>query len=270
MDIQEYIHSGIIESYVLGLADSDEAAELESLRAIYPELDHAIQNFEKELETTAMQHAVSPAPQLKPELFNKLNLQIPAKAPSNPGLTAIQNPNVKSKTAFLKYLAAASVLLFVISAGLNFYFYKKYTSAANENRQLVLQRSQLFAKNEAIQTRMNELNKNMQLISGPEMQKVTLGGVPGKENFNAVVYWSKTNKDVYLVANSLPQAPKGKQYQLWALFDGKPIDAGVLGNCDLVCKLKNIPNAQAFAITLEDEGGSPTPHLEQLYVIGKI
>ncbi|WP_350340234.1 anti-sigma factor [Paraflavitalea speifideaquila] len=46
-------------------------------------------------------------------------------------------------------------------------------------------------------------------------------------------------------------APAGRQYQLWALVDGKPVDAGMLDNCDGLCQLKNIQQAQAFAITLE-------------------
>ena len=33
MDIKEYIQSGIIEQYVLGLASAEEVAELEQLRA---------------------------------------------------------------------------------------------------------------------------------------------------------------------------------------------------------------------------------------------
>ena len=32
MDIKEYIRSGIVEAYVLGLASADEIAELEKLR----------------------------------------------------------------------------------------------------------------------------------------------------------------------------------------------------------------------------------------------
>jgi anti-sigma-K factor RskA len=54
------------------------------------------------------------------------------------------------------------------------------------------------------------------------------------------------------------------------LVDGKPVDAGLLEDCNGVCKLKNIPKAQAFAITLEDKGGSASPHLDQLYVIGNV
>jgi anti-sigma-K factor RskA len=35
-------------------------------------------------------------------------------------------------------------------------------------------------------------------------------------------------------------------------------------------KMKSFGKAQAFAITLEEEGGSPTPTMEEMYVIAEI
>lgn len=270
MNIKEYIQSGIIESYVLGLADAEERAELEQLRMQHPEIEQAITAFEQDLESSAQQNAVPVSPDIKANLLDQLGLKQNADhAPitEDPKVVPLESGG---RTPFIKYLAAASLILFVISAAFNIYSYNKYKDLEAENRQLALQRDQLYANNNTIQTRLNEMDKNMQLITGPDMIKVALSGVAGKESSQAVVYWNKNNKDVYLVAKALPQAPKGKQYQLWALMDGKPIDAGVLGDCNTVCKLKNIQNAQAFAITLENEGGSPTPNLEQLYVMGKI
>jgi anti-sigma-K factor RskA len=87
----------------------------------------------------------------------------------------------------------------------------------------------------------------------------------------ATVFWDKRSKDVYLMPNKLPAPSAGKQYQLWALINGKPVDAGVIdGNCTGLCKMKNIPNAQGFAITLENQGGSPVPTLTQLIVAGNV
>jgi anti-sigma-K factor RskA len=41
-------------------------------------------------------------------------------------------------------------------------------------------------------------------------------------------------------------------------------------SCTGVCKMKNIPEAQAFAITLEKQGGSASPTMEALLVMGKV
>jgi anti-sigma-K factor RskA len=104
------------------------------------------------------------------------------------------------------------------------------------------------------------------------MLKVTLADVPGKQNgFMTTLFWEKSTKDVYILTNKLPPPSPGKQYQLWALVDGKPVDAGMLDlNCQGACKMKNIQKAQAFAITLEKKGGNPTPTMEQMFVMGKV
>ncbi len=48
-------------------------------------------------------------------------------------------------------------------------------------------------------------------------------------NSKATVYWNTVSKDVYVLQNSMPKAPSGKQYQLWAIVNGKPVDAGHAG-----------------------------------------
>ena len=82
--------------------------------------------------------------------------------------------------------------------------------------------------------------------------------------------WDTNSKDVYLSLNDLPKPPKGKQYQLWGMVDGKPVDAGVypLGNHTMQ-KMKPMENVALFAITLEDEGGVPSPTMDEMYVAGK-
>jgi anti-sigma-K factor RskA len=41
-------------------------------------------------------------------------------------------------------------------------------------------------------------------------------------------------------------------------------------SCETFCQLKNIQNPQAFAITLEKEGGSAVPTMEMMFVMGGI
>jgi anti-sigma-K factor RskA len=55
------------------------------------------------------------------------------------------------------------------------------------------------------------------------------------------------------------------------MVNGQPVDAGMLNwsHANMVTAMKNIPQAQAFAITLEDEGGHPAPQ-GAMYVLGSI
>ena len=52
MDIKNYIESGIIESYVLGIATAEEAAEVVTMANAHAEVRQAILDFEKSFATT--------------------------------------------------------------------------------------------------------------------------------------------------------------------------------------------------------------------------
>ena len=82
-------------------------------------------------------------------------------------------------------------------------------------------------------------------------------------------------ENVTLLINNLPQPPSEKQYQLWALLDGQPIDLGVFDydvrEKRLLVRMKNVQNAQAFAITLERRGRPNQEKPEgQIYVVGNL
>jgi len=281
VNVQDYIQSGIIESYLLGMANEQEAAELMQLSRQHPEIKQAIDSFEASLEATAFANAVpAPAP-IKNNLFELLKddfaepivekTTTPIVPLNNAAKTTstIETP-VRSISNKFSYMAAASTILLVVSLGLNYYFYNKYTTANNNYLALLKENNSITADNRVYQTKMLDYQTSMQIVSDPNMIKVSMPGVAGKEGNLTTVYWDKKTRDVYLLANNLPQAEEGKQYQVWAMVNGNPVDAGLIEDCNGVCRLKNIPNAQAFAITLEKKGGSPSPDLSQLYVLGNV
>jgi anti-sigma-K factor RskA len=120
------------------------------------------------------------------------------------------------------------------------------------------------------------LQADKEMLTKPGMKMVALKGTQVAPHAYTTVYWDTTGatKDVYLLINNLPQPVSDKQYQLWALLDGKPIDLGVvdyeISKKKLLVKAQNVQNAQAFAITLENKGGSPTPSLDKMYVMGQL
>ncbi len=275
MNTQEYIQSGIIESYVLGMASSAEAAELEQLCLQYPEIKQAITDFEIALEANALAKSVAPPAHLKQQIFASLQSEFKAienKAAGREEITA--SPIHETKVVKMKQpgrlLAAASVILLVISGGMNIYFYSKFKETTQQYQALVLEKNTLQANNQIMQTKSLDMFNSMQMMTDPNMQKVAMPGIAGKESNYATVFWDTKSKDVYLLPNKLPQPASGKQYQLWAIVDGKPVDAGVISDCAGLCKMKNIPSASMFAITLEKSGGSESPTLSEMYVAGKV
>lgn len=265
MDIKAYIESGVIESYVLGMADAQEAAELLQLSAQHPEIKQAITAFEASLEKSALANAVNPPASVKEKLFAGLQNEFAAEK-TTPKVVAISSGSIN----WLKYVAAASVILLIGSSVLNVYYFNKFNEVNTKYASLLNDKNSLEASINVYKTKTLDIYNSMQLMSDPMMIKVSMKGIKGKEDDLATVFWDKKTKDVYLLANKLPQTPEDKQYQLWAIVDGKPVDAGLLNDCNGLCRLKNIPNAQMFAITLERRGGSASPTMEQMFVAGAV
>lgn len=275
MNTQEYIQSGIIESYVLGMASSAEAAELEQLCLQYPEIKQALTDFETALEANALAKSVAPPAHLKQQIFATLQSEFKVndnKATEGKEAAIMLMPDTKvvKMNQPSRFLAAASIILLVISGGMNIYFYSKFKETTQQYQALVLEKNTLQANNQMMQTKSLDMYNSMQMMTDPNMQKVAMPGIAGKESNYATVFWDTKSKDVYLLPNKLPQPATGKQYQLWAIVDGKPVDAGVISDCAGLCKMKNIPSASMFAITLEKSGGSETPTLSEMYVAGKV
>jgi hypothetical protein len=127
-----------------------------------------------------------------------------------------------------------------------------------------------IAKNNIeLSTKVSNLEQMNSMVMNSK--KIELKGVENHPDMLADVYWH-TSKKVFLEIKNLPAAPTGKQYQLWAIVDGKPIDMGMYDpkNKSKVQAMKSVEIPQAFAITLEKEGGNPTPTMEEMYMMGTI
>ncbi len=273
MDIQAYIQSGIIESYVLGLASAEEAIEVENLRLQYPEVNKAIDEFSAMLEKEALENAIAPPADVKSKIMSAIRdderkTRIIPSLPLKDADTNISAP-VRSLRVW-RFAAAASIILFIVSSAFNIYLYNRYNEKNLAYIALLTDRNTLQANTQVYQTRMKEWESALSVLHDPKMAMIKLADVKGQKNL-ATVFWDRNNKDVYLVCNVLPKIKTGKQYQLWALVKGKPVNAGMINPaCEGVCKMITTPEAEAFAITLENEGGSSTPTMEQLYVMGKV
>ena len=116
----------------------------------------------------------------------------------------------------------------------------------------------------------------MEAIRDKDVIAVPLGGQGKFDNTYAKVYWNKKDNTIYLDAQGLPDAPAGKVYQVWSL-KLNPLTPTSLGTVDnfnkdetKIFEITNENESQAFGITLEPEGGSETPTMEQLYTLGVV
>ncbi len=269
MDVKAYIESGIIESYVFGLAGADERALLEKYALEYPEVGEALNEFIAVSEAFAIKNAIVPPAHLKDRIRESLDFSDGSEHVRTEGHV----PPLQSGGGFslLRFSAIAASLLLAVSIILNFYFFKKSQEFEERYLGLMREKTTLLAETNLLNQRLGTMSEQVKLIGNTSVKAVYLSGVEGKESNSATVYWNAESKEVFIASKGLQPAAAGTQYQLWALVDGKPVDAGIIDDCGTaLCKVKNIERAQAFAITLEKKGGSPVPTLTALYVMGKV
>ena len=243
----------------MGLASLEERAEFEANCAAYPELVAARDAFELSLEKAAMVNAIAPAKGLKEKIWNNIQ-QIEGKGKV---ISINKPPYSVSHFSWMKYAVAACLLLLAGSAYWNYSLYKSNIELQKEKENYV--------------ARITDFEKEMKILSpNPSFKVASLKGLDAAPQALTTVYWDTTSTDVYLLVNNLPKPASDKQYQIWAIMDGKPIDLGLIDNeffveqKRLLVKAKNVQNAQAFAITLEKKGGSGAAPQGTMYVLGNL
>ncbi len=268
MNVNDYILSGILEQYVLGDVSPQEKQEVECLSHIYPEIKEELTKVEFALEGLALEYSASVPTHIKQNIFDLINSEETINTSQTTSNTKVislvdstDTKNSTSKSNINKYLIAASVLLIASISSL--YLFLNSTFQAKELA--------LNSKIESLnldKVQIEESYKNQLASLSIENNKIFVlqanNKAPGK---TMIVAWNKVTGHVYVNNIQLPSTPTDKQYQLWALKDGKPIDLGVFEVNTNLQHMKNVQGAQAFAVTLEQKGGSPTPNLEQLYAI---
>ena len=264
MNIKEYISSGVVESYVLGLLTAQERFEFEQYCEAYPELKAARNAFELAIEKQAMENAVKPPVSIKEKVVSAIQ----QKPSSNTSKIIRMEPTTR-RSSGLRWMAAASIILFVVAGYFAYTFYNQTKELKNSN-------SELEAKVNRTDSILNKMLEEQRIMSDPNVAVVNLvGTTPAKATAN--IYWDSTSADVYLVVKNMPKLPSDKQYQLWSIINGpggrlQPNSLGLfdLGdNKKVMLKMSNVKKADAFAITIETRGNTGGPNLEQLQSMGK-
>ena len=263
MNKDEIISSGLLELYALGIASAEERLTVEECLSQYPEIKDELRDIEISLEDYAQANGVQPSAQLKQKIFSSIDSN------KEPNVQKIEEQSISKPVekiyripAFYKMLAAASVVLLIGSIVVAIAFYNKYNSSQDE---LQIAQQKLEQQDKYNQAMASDIN----VMTDKNARPVVLNGTAMAPEALAKIFWMKNNGQVYIDPSNLPQVPEGKQYQLWAIVDGKPVDAGMITTekgIYHIQKMKSFGKVEAFAITLEKKGGSPTPTLDQMIV----
>jgi hypothetical protein len=155
---------------------------------------------------------------------------------------------------------AAGLLLLLVSAGIGYHFYQKNQQLQSEITAL---RTQTQRQEGLVRQILNDPNYQSLALKGNEKLPLKM---PKAE---IRVFWNAQTMQVYVSVAQLPELEVDQQYQLWALKNDQPIDAGVfqVRAAGVVQSLKTITAADKWAVTVEPKGGSPQPHLDKLCLL---
>ena len=264
MNTKEYIESGILESYVLGITTVGESAEVERMVLEHPEVEIELEAIRGTLENYALQYEKQPPAALKGKVLAAVFEEQPLQNTRN---NLVQLNNTKPQKSI--FSMAASWALLALSVGANIFFFNNWKNS--EEKVVALEsKNQLFAQeNKAIKASYQE---EVAILQDADFKVIKLLGQEASPNSKAFIYFDKNKQEVYLSALDLPVAPKGKQYQLWAIVDNKPVDAGMIAGTTNILKMKSFAKPVAFAISLENTGGSTTEigPKGKIYVMGAV
>ncbi len=270
-DIKAYIESGILELYVLGDVTHDEKLQVEELAAKHPSIKAELYEIERSMEAYAQNYAVEPDEQLRARILNSVLTNFGDDSNFEPEKEEVTDnvislPSRKAYTFYKYAFAACLALLLASSAAL----ISMYGKLQDSNTQIAA----LQLNNQHIATTASFREGELQVLRDSTFKFLKLQGLPKTPQAQLTVAWSPARKKVWIDLRSLKiaQNDEAHQYQLWALVGGKPVDLGVFdktSDSSDMKEMKPIASAQAFAVTLEPKGGSLSPTMDQMVVLGK-
>ncbi|MBL7839265.1 MAG: anti-sigma factor [Cyclobacteriaceae bacterium] len=259
MNIEDYILSGILEAYALGDLSAAERTAVEKDLVQYPELRAELAKIEEAQEQLLMKAAIRPRASVKADLLSKIEGN-----KSEARIVVMPSP-------VWKYAAAASIAIAFVASYLAYEYYGRWKASEENLTALIAQNRQIAQDYNTVNQRLDKMQGDMHVIGSPDFKRVMMNGTANAPDSKAYVYWNDKTREVYLHIENMKTLAHENQYQLWAMIDGKPVDAGVFDmNSNGLQRMKDMAGAGAFAVTIEPRGGRSTPTLSQLQMLGEV
>jgi anti-sigma-K factor RskA len=261
LNIEEYISSGILEAYVLGDLSPEERADVEKNLLQYPQLREELLRVEEAQEKFLLATAVQPNPHVRKKVMSSI------RGEGTPKMVLSEQQPVNR----WPYLAAACLVFALISSYLAYNYWHKWRDVKSNLDELIAQNQQMARDYDRVNERIDKIEEDIKVIDNPAFRRIIMKGTLNSPTSLAFVYWNENTSEVFLSVQSLKTLSQANQYQLWAIVDDKPVDAGTFDfSSSGLIKMKNAIGASAFAITIEPRGGKAVPTLETMQVAGSV
>lgn len=272
MDIQSYIASGKLELFLLGELTEREREEVLALAKAYPEIQKELDELEEAM--FSFDHLTGPTPssKVKDKIFASLDSEFKENEPKKLSPPPAEATVVKISP--WKNFAVAASLVAILASAAAIYFAGKYYDT-DQKFTALLQDQQVMADNlNQVKLQYEESDSRLDRLVSGDFKRVEMKGegFEMQKDAKVDVFWDLKAQEVFVAVNNLNSLSAEFDYQLWAIGKDGPVGIGLVnpGEKFTLQQMQAVAEAGAFAITIEPKGGSKSPTLEKLVVLGEV
>lgn len=254
MDKKQFLASGLLQQYVLGLTTPEETNLVEHFISLYPEVRKEANTLQQAMEDYAKQYAIPPPRRLKKKILSEIN----------------STPEKRRWVLQIQFLSATQLrffgvcfLLLIIASGLGYSWWSQ--------QRLWGEVAKYRAQYEGLLYQQGVLEQWVGFIEHEQTHIVRLQGTSIAHGAHAIAYWNAAAQRACIDLIEMPAIPDDKQYQIWADVHGEMINLGLLTAKEKQFqKIQFIQDATSLNITLEPKGGSEHPTVALLLANGNM
>lgn len=242
--IKIFLDSDLLEKYLLGTTNTQEALQCERYIAMYPEVRDTFDELQENLEEFAKLHAMKTPEGLKEKI-----------------LARIRAENT-SRKKFFRYAIAASFAAFLF-AGASYFFWNQNQNLKEQNTMVT---NEIKVLKENMREGLEDVRNQFIVLQSPQTKKYNVKGNTRAKDLKAVAYVNPIKKLSYINVSKLPNLPESQCYQMWAEVNGEMINLGVIKESTGKEELMALPYSEEAVgyITIEPQGGNETPTVENI------
>ncbi|WP_299778301.1 anti-sigma factor [uncultured Formosa sp.] len=251
--ITTFLNSDLLEKYTIGETSSKETELVENYISKFPEVEHAYNKLQYNLEIISKYHAVEAPTSILNNVLNTIDNENP--------VIKLQ-PQLHTTKPSYRFTVAASIVAALFACA-SVFFYTKNLDLKRENQVVVDEIFDLRSDIQQNNQRLDDIMSQFKQLNNTETERYIIKGNNRAKNLKTVAYINPKEKTSMIDVVSLPELPKEQCYQIWAELNGKMVNLGILDETDK--QLQSIPyteNALGLNITIEPKGGNTNASLE--------
>lgn len=273
MNIHEYIESGKLELFLLGELTEREREEVIAMARAHPQIQQELDALQDAMLALDERMGEAPSAAVKGRIFASLQGDF-KEAETAPAPAAVpEQPHVVKLSPWKPFAVAASLVAILATAAAA-YFAVKYYEVDEKFTALLADQQVMADQLNQVKLEYEETGSRLDRLVAGDFRRIELKGeaLAVQKDAKVEVFWDQKTEEVFVAVNTLNVLSPELDYQLWAIGKDGPVGIGLVNPVEkfTLQQMQAIAEAGAFAITIEPKGGSQSPTLEKLVVLGEV